>query len=76
MILDNFSHFVLIFIDSLNHPRFSNHYSNYNANETSYQSLVEAYSESCQLSMIESFAKMVIGFQLLTIFAKRSILRA
>ena len=34
----------------------------------------EAYSEPCQTSKIESFAKIVNGFMPLTIFAKRSIL--
>ena len=34
----------------------------------------KAYSEPSQTSKIEPFAKIVYGFQLLTIFAKRSIL--
>lgn len=55
-------HFVLIFIDSLNHPRFFNHYSNDNTNETSYESITEAYSERCQSPKMEIFAKIVIGF--------------
>ena len=32
--------------------------------------LTEAYSEPCQASEMEHFAKTVIGFQLLTISAK------
>ena len=35
---------------------------------------LEAYSEPCQLSKMERFAKIVDGFYLLTISAKRSIL--
>ena len=34
----------------------------------------EAYSEPCQTSKIELFAKIVNGFQPLTIFAKSSVL--
>ena len=34
----------------------------------------EKYSELCQISKMESFAKIVNGFQSLTIFAKRYIL--
>ena len=36
--------------------------------------LAEAYSEPCQTSKMEHFAKIVNAFQLLTIFAKHSIL--
>ena len=32
------------------------------------------YSESCQISKMEPYAKIVNGFQLLTIFAESSIL--
>ena len=34
----------------------------------------EAYSEQCQTSRMEHFGKIVEGFELSTIFAKRSIL--
>ena len=34
----------------------------------------EAYSEQCQTSKMEDFEKIVEGFELLTIFAKCSIL--
>ena len=34
----------------------------------------EKYSELCQIFKMESFAKIVNGFQSLTIFAKRYIL--
>ena len=34
----------------------------------------EVYSGSCQASKVERFAKIFNGFQLLTVFAKSSIL--
>ena len=34
---------------------------------------LEAYSESCQTSKMECFAKIVNGYKLLTVFAKHSI---
>ena len=34
----------------------------------------ETYTEPCKVSVMEHFAKIVTSFQLLTIFAKRSIL--
>ena len=37
-------------------------------------SLTEAYSDPCQTSKMENFAKIVDGFQPLPIFAKRSII--
>ena len=39
-----------------------------------YNSISEAYSEPCAPSKTDRFAKVVNGFQLLTIFAKYSIL--
>ena len=36
--------------------------------------MAEANSESCQISKMERFAKIVNGFKSLTIFVKRSIL--
>ena len=39
-----------------------------------FHNISEEYSESCQTSKMELFAKILNGFQLLTIFAKSSIL--
>ena len=42
----------------------------------SNSSIQDAYSEPCQISKLQLFAKKVNGFQPLTIFAKRFILNA